>query len=497
MRSIALPVLLLAASASPAADLRVWPPEVSIGGPNRTQQLVVTLDENGRTVSDVTEKTTFTSSDSAVATVDKLGRVSAVKPGEATITATWLARPVAIKLKVEAAGDWNFRNHVVPTLTHRMQLGRVPWRTRRQRRAQAFASRLRSRFRLVRAHAQASARRVDLTNPADSLLTKKATRTMPHGGGRRFETGSDFDTLLIDWMKSGAAGPAESDAKLLRIDAFPKAALLKPKDTLRLVVRATYSDGRVEDVSRWTKFGSSEELVANVSEDGLVSVSGHGEAAINVLFGSRVATVGITSPFDNKLDAVAFTTSPKNNFIDELVLKKLELLRLPPSAPCTDTEFIRRVFLDACGILPKPDEVKAFLADTDPKKRAKLVDSLLERPEFTDYWTMKWSDLFLVSSRKLPQPAMWAFYRSIRRSVSDNEPWDRFARNLVTATGSTLTNGGGNFFVMHKDISDLAESTAVTFLGMSITCTAATTTRWRSGRRTNTGRSRTCSHAWR
>ncbi|MFO0803680.1 MAG: DUF1553 domain-containing protein [Gemmataceae bacterium] len=471
MRSIALPVLLLAASASPAADLRVWPPEVTIGGPNRTQQLVVTLDENGRTVSDVTEKTTFATSDPAVATVDKLGRVNAVKPGEATITATGLARPVAIKVKVEAGGDWNFRNHVVPTLT------RAGCNSGGCHGALAGKGGLKLSLRgydpdsdwfvLTR---QALARRVDLTNPADSLLTKKATRTMPHGGGRRFETGSDFDTLLIDWMKSGAAGPAESDAKLLRIDAFPKAALLKPKDPLRLVVRATYSDGRVEDVTRWAKFGSSEELVANVSEDGLVSVSGHGEAAINVLFGSRVATVGITSPFDNKVDVAAFANSPKNNFIDELVLKKLELLRLPPSAPCTDAEFIRRAFLDACGILPKPDEVKAFLADTDPKKRAKLVDSLLERPEFTDYWTMKWSDLLLVSSRKLPQPAMWAFYRSIRRSVSDNEPWDRFARNLVTATGSTLTNGGGNFFVMHKDISDLAESTAVTFLGMSITC---------------------------
>jgi hypothetical protein len=429
------------------------------------------LDENGRTVSDVTEKTAFASSDSAVATVDTSGRIRAGKPGEATITATWLARPVAIKVKVEAGGDWNFRNHVVPTLT------RTGCNSGGCHGALAGKGGLKLSLRgydpdsdwfvLTR---QASARRVDLTNPADSLLTKKATRTMPHGGARRFEDGSDFHSLLLDWMKSGAAGPAESDAKLLRIEAFPNAALLKPKDTLRLAVRATYSDGRVEDVTRWAKFGSSEELVANVTEDGAIAVIGHGEAAINVLFGSRVATVSITSPFDNKVDAAAFANSPKNNFIDELVLKKLELLRLPPSIQCTDAEFIRRAFLDACGILPKPEEVKAFLADTDPKKRAKLIDSLLERPEFTDYWTMKWSDLLLVSSRKLPQPAMWAFYRSIRRSVADNEPWDKFARGLVIATGSTLTNGGGNFFVMHKDISDLAESTAVTFLGMSITC---------------------------
>ncbi len=109
----------------------------------------------------------------------------------------------------------------------------------------------------------------------------------------------------------------------------------------------------------------------------------------------------------------------------------------------------------------------AFLADTDPKKRAKLIDRLLDHPEFVDYWAYKWSDLLLVSSRKLPQPAMWAFYRGVRQSVADNKPWDAFARDILTATGSTLTNGGGNYFVLHKDVSDLAESTAITFLGTS------------------------------
>lgn len=471
MRLLLLPALLLFTASASAADLRVWPPKVAIGGPNRTQQLVVTLDEEGRTVADVSAKATFTSSDAAIATVDKSGLVAAMKPGEAIITVKHGEQSALVKVRVEAAGDWNFRNHVVPTLT------KAGCNSGGCHGALAGKGGLKLSLRgydpdsdwfvLTR---QASARRVDLTSPANSLLTTKATRAMPHGGGRRFEEGSDFHKLMLDWMTSGAAGPKESDASLLRIEAFPKAALLKPKDALRTVVRAVYSDGRIEDVTRWAKFGSSEELVANVSEDGLVSVIGNGEAAISVLFGSRVATLSITSPFGNKLDAAAFANSPKNNFVDELVLKKLELLRLPPSAQCTDAEFIRRAFLDTCGILPKPDEMKAFLADTDPKKRAKLIDSLLERPAFTDYWTMKWSDLLLVSSRKLPQSAMWALYRSIRRSVADNEPWDRFARNLITANGSTLTNGGGNFFVMHKDISDLAESTAVTFLGMSITC---------------------------
>ena len=464
-------LLLLAVGPAAAAEARVYPPEVAIAGPNRTQQLIVVNEENGRVVGDLTPKATFASSNPAVAKVDVAGLVTAAGPGEATITATALAQPVIVKVKVEPAGNWNFRNHVVPTFTkngcnsggcHGALAGKggLKLSLRGYDHDSDF-------FVLTR---QALARRVDLTAPADSLVLKKATRAMPHGGGKRFEEGSDFHALLLDWIKAGSPGPKDTDARIVRIEAFPKAAILKPKDALRTVIRAVYSDGTLEDVTRWAKFGSSEDLVASVTDDGLVTVAGFGEAAITVNFGSKVTTLTVTSPYENKLDAATFAKAPKNNFVDEHVLKKLELLRIPPSAQCTDSEFIRRAFLDTCGILPKPDEVKALLADADPKKRAKLIDTLLERPEFVDYWAMKWSDLLLVSSRKLPQPAMWAFYRSIRQSIADNEPWDKFARGLVTASGSTLTSGSGNFFVMHKDVSDLAESTALTFLGTSITC---------------------------
>jgi len=236
------------------------------------------------------------------------------------------------------------------------------------------------------------------------------------------------------------------------------------------VVRAIYSDGSSEDVTRWTRFGSSEELVAGVNEDGMATVTGHGEAAVIANFGTKVATLTITSPFDNAIEAATFSKAQRNNFIDDLILKKLELLHLPPSGSCTDEEFVRRAYLDTCGILPPVDEAMAFLADTDPKKRAQLIEQLLERPEFVDYWSYRWSDLFLVSSRKLPQPGMWAFYRKIRQSVADNQPWDAFARDVLTASGSTLANGGGNYFVLHKDVSELAEATSVTFLGMSVGC---------------------------
>ena len=158
------------------------------------------------------------------------------------------------------------------------------------------------------------------------------------------------------------------------------------------------------------------------------------------------------------MKAAAFANAPRNNFVDEHVLKKLELLRFRrrSSAP-TRSSSAARTSTPAASC-PKPDEVNAFLADNDPKKRAKLIDKLLDRPEFVDYWSYKWSDLLLVSSRKLPQPAMWAFYRKLRQSVADNKPWDQFARDILTASGSSLTNGAGNYFVLHKDVSELAET---------------------------------------
>ncbi|HUR54616.1 MAG TPA: DUF1553 domain-containing protein [Gemmataceae bacterium] len=472
MRLLSLVFALLVAGPSSAGELRVYPPAVAFSGPNRTQQLVAVEEESGRVVVDHTARATFSTSNDKVVKVDAAGVVTAVGNGDATISAAAQGRTVQVKVTASAGGaNWIFRNHVIPTLTksgcnsgacHGALAGKGGMKLS-----------LRGydpdtdHFVMTR---QALGRRVDLSSPADSLLTKKATRAVPHGGGTRFADDSEHFAVLNGWITAGAPGPKESDAKLERIEVYPPAALLKPKDEMRVIVRGVYADGTLEDVTRWAKFGSSEELVAAVGEDGKVTVAGHGETAITVLFGSKVATFTVTSPYPNKVDAATFATSPRHNVVDDLILKKLELLRLPPSAQCTDAEFVRRVYLDTCGIVPGPDEVTAFVSDTDPKKRARLIDKLLERPAYVDYWAHKWSDLLLVSSRRLPQSAMWAFYRKVRQSVADNEPWDRFARDILTATGSTLTNGAGNYFVLHKDVSDLAESTALTFLATSIGC---------------------------
>ena len=151
-------------------------------------------------------------------------------------------------------------------------------------------------------------------------------------------------------------------------------------------------------------------------------------------------------------------------------MEKLRELNLPPSPRNDDGDFLRRAFLDTIGVLPTPEEARAFLTDKSTGKRDSLIDSLLARPEFTDYWSYKWSDLLLVNSDKLPPTAMWAYYNWIRKNVAANTPWDKFVRDLVTATGSTLDNGAGNFYILHDEPTKMAETVSVAFLGFSINC---------------------------
>jgi hypothetical protein len=406
--------------------------------------------------------------------MDKTGTVKAVGDGEAVITATLRSKQMTAKVKVSRTKEPaapSFRNDIIPLLTkigcnsgacHGALAGKGGFKLSLRGYAPAL-----DHFVMTR---QALGRRIDPIEPARSLILLKPTMAVDHGGGQKLEVGSPDYQILADWIASGSPPPREEDARIQRLEVLPPAAVLKPNDTLRIIVRAWYSDGHTIDVTRWVKFNSTEDLVATVDQEGKVRVTGYGEAAITLWYANLVAVCRITSPLANTIAPDTFAHSARRNYIDDLVLAKLAALRIPPSPLCTEEDFIRRAFLDATGTLPTADEVRKFLADRAPDKRARLIDALLERPEFVDYWAYKWSDLLLVSTRKLSQEGVWAFYQFIRQSVADNQPWDRFARDILTSSGSTLRNGAANYFVLHKGISDLSEATSVTFLGMSITC---------------------------
>ena len=316
----------------------------------------------------------------------------------------------------------------------------------------------------------ANGRRIVYEEPVRSLFLLKATKTVPHKGGEKVKAGSQEFQILADWIAAGAPGPQDGDARIQKIEITPAHVTLKPGAKQPLKVMATFSDGKTEDVTRWCKYTAGNTSVAIIDENGLVKVSGQGEGTITAWFLSRLSIATITVPFEQAVNTTAFAAFQPRNFIDERVIEKLRELNVPPSPQCTDEEFIRRAFIDTIGVLPTPEETMAFLADRSATKRNALVEALLKRPEFIDYWSYKWSDLLLVNSNKLPVNQMWSYYQWIRRNVEQNTPWDELVRDLVTATGSTLENGAGNFFILHDEPTKTAETVSVAFLGMSIAC---------------------------
>jgi Protein of unknown function (DUF1553)/Protein of unknown function (DUF1549)/Bacterial Ig-like domain (group 2) len=316
----------------------------------------------------------------------------------------------------------------------------------------------------------AQGRRINIDDPARSLFLLKSAKTIPHKGGERFKMDSPEYALLAEWIAHGAPGPKADEARITKIEVAPKNAVLKPGQTQPIKVTAFFDDGSQQDVSRWAKYTAGNTAVATVDDFGVVKVTGHGEGTITAWYLSRLDIGTVTAPYAAPVAADRFTALQPRNFIDERVVEKLRELNLPPSDRCTDEEFIRRAFIDTIGVLPKSEEVRAFLAETTPDKRDKLIESLLSRPEFVDYWAYKWSDLLLVNSDKLPVQPMWSYYQWIRRQVELNTPWDEMVRDLMTTTGSTLENGAGNFFILHDEPTRIAETTSVAFLGMSINC---------------------------
>ncbi|MBY0456320.1 MAG: Ig-like domain-containing protein, partial [Gemmataceae bacterium] len=221
-------------------------------------------------------------------------------------------------------------------------------------------------------------RRLDRTRPEESLLLRKATSQTPHEGGRLFTTSSREYALLLDWIKAGYPGPDWKETPISKLELAPATSVLKPGESVQLTAIAHFSNGSKRDVTWLTKFDSNDPAYLEVSPGGKAKALRNGASAVRAMYLTEVAVTVFSMPFDRPVDEKRFQGG--SNFIDTPVLAKLKELRIEPSDLCTDEEFIRRLFLDACGLMPTAAEVTAFLADADPNKRAKLIDAVLERP---------------------------------------------------------------------------------------------------------------------
>ena len=457
-----------------AADkLQLLPKRVQLATTEARQTLVVQRVGEGGYEGQVKQGVTFESSDSNIVQVES-GVAIPVADGTATITATVNGEQAQVDVQVsgqQAPFRWSFRNHVESVLSksgcnsgacHGAQAGQKGFRLT------LFGFNLKADYSYLTR--QARGRRIVPTDPGRSLILTKPTGLLPHKGGIRFDVNSLEYRVLSEWIAAGTPGPAKTDRIVERLEVLPDLSRQRPGTQQQLIVRAHFHDGHVEDVTRWAKYTSVNSSVASVGERGLVQVMGSGEGAIKVWYLNLNALAFLSVPYQNKVSPDVFANAARHNFVDELILEKLQALNLPPSEICDDATFLRRAFIDTIGTLPTLAETTDFLQNPRSDKRDALVDHLLARPEFVDYWSYKWSDLLLVNSQKLSAKGAAAFYRWIRERVRDNLPWDEFVRQIVTANGSTQKNGAANFYTLHQSPEGMAETVSQAFMGLSIQC---------------------------
>ena len=454
-------------------SLALLPSRFKLSGPHARQQVLVEQVRDKQFTAQLTNDFVLTSTDTNIVKIE--GDVALpLKNGMATITAKAgndVATAEVTVVGMDRPIEWSFRNHVQPVLAkagcssgacHGAAAGQNGFRLS----LRGYDDQ--GDYLALTRHALG--RRIIPSDPGRSLMLLKPTGAVPHKGGKKFDADSVEYRVLSEWIAAGTPGPKTEDPRIERIEILPEHVILKPDASQQLIVRAYFSDGHTEDVTRWVKYSAANASVATVDDNGKAQVVGNGAGAITAWYLSRIAIATVTVPYTNSVPGEVFANAPRRNFIDELVTEKLQSLNLPPSPRSTDQEFIRRAFLDTMGTLPTAEETRAFLSNKSPNKRDELIESLLSRPEFVDYWTYKWSDLLLVQSKKLKVAAMWSYYNWIRNNVAANTPWDNMVRNLITAQGSTLENGAGNFFVLHEDPRLMAETTSQAFLGMSVNC---------------------------
>ena len=456
-----------------AETIQILPKEIRLTGETAQQQVIVQRFSEGLTQEQIEDGLTWAIEPDSIAHIED-GILKPTANGKAILRVEHKGVQAQIDLEVldyEQPGDWSFRNHVQPILAkygcsagacHGAAAGK-----------NGFKLSLRgydNKGDFIALTRHALGRRIIPMDPGRSLLLTKPTGSIPHKGGKRFEVNSLEYRVISQWIAGGFPGPNETDPQIERIEMTPNQVNLTPGTRQQILVRAYFNNGKQEDVTRWAMYSSANESVVRVNEEGQIEVIGYGEGAVTAWYLSRIASTTITVPFDDNRAKIDLAESNTDNLIDREVQKKLKQLNLPSSSRSTDSQFLRRVYIDTLGILPTSKEARAFLTDTSPTKRSKLIEHLLDRPEYVDYWSYKWSDLLLVQSKQLGTPAMWAYYRWIRDQVARNTPWDEFARKVVTAQGSNLSNGAANFFVLHDDPKIMAETTTQAFLGMSINC---------------------------
>lgn len=317
----------------------------------------------------------------------------------------------------------------------------------------------------------ARGRRVFPAAPDQSLIVQKPTTAIDHEGGRRFEPGSELHQLLTRWLREGMAYRLPNEPDLKRITVSPRDNVYRKGSEQTLTVVAHYADGSTRDVTRLAAYSSNDPEIAAVNEDGRVKIGSlAGQGVVVARYMGLVADSQITVPADRLLPAARYAALPRNNFIDELAYAHFQRLGLFPSELSTDAEFLRRAKLDAVGLLPTPEEVRAFLADPAPDKRRKFIERVLEEPAYADYWATKWADLVRPNPDRVGIKSVYTLDQWLRQSFRQNKPYDQFVREILLAEGTNHRDGPAVIYRDRREPADRATMFSQLFLGTRLEC---------------------------
>lgn len=452
------------------ANLEISPAAVVLDRPESSQQVLITLvDETGR--HDVTRMAAIQMGDFKIAKVNSQGLVQPASDGSTTLVIRHGDREQTIPVTVKGISNpppVSFTHEVLPVLTKaRCNSGGCHGKAEGQGgfKLSLFGYDPPTDYQAIVAAGRG--RRVMLSSPTKSLLLLKGTATIPHGGGLKLDEHGPAYQRIVRWLAAGAPREVADEQPVVAIEVEPQHARLSAGRTQQLRVTAIDALGSRRCVTVEADYVSGSPHIADVDVRGLLQASDvPGEAAILVRYQGHVAVSRVVLP---RKDSVV-ARPPERNFIDRLVWDKLVQLGLQPSEIIDDATFLRRVYLDTIGTLPTAVEARTFLEDVSADKRSRLISQLLERPEYADYWAMKWSNLLRADRVKITPQATVGLTRWLRRQFSENRPYDAMVRDILTAQGPVQSESPAGFFKALEQPEVASRGISQLFLGVRIEC---------------------------
>ncbi len=455
-------------------EFAIYPPEILLDSARDTQSFSAVMTRDDGVSLDISDRVEWTLAGAAVASIKGFAMLPIVD-GTAELVANYNGATRKIPVKVANAATRfpiSFEKDVMPVLT----------RSGCNTGSCHGAARGKDGFRVSlfgfdpvgdyqRITREIGVRRINLAVPEESLFLKKSIGSVPHTGGKRFGADSEYYAVMLEWLRDGALIDAadKKPPKVSSVAIYPQQAVLEGANAKqRFVAVATYADGSTRDVTELAAFSTNNPTTATIDAAGNVTAGARGEAYVMARFDTfTVGSQVLVLPENLQYTAPAIT----GNYIDELVGKKLQQVRITPSQLCTDEEFLRRVTIDITGILPSPEEFVQFAGDVAPDKRQALVDQLLLRKEFSEIWAMKFAQLLMIkSANDVSYKSAFLYANWLTDQFARNVPIDQMVRSLLGSVGGTFTSPETNFYEVERDTLKTAENVAQVFMGIRTQC---------------------------